>query len=168
MEAPAPTVAHDIAIIRSSERAVRDPVTGRPGYSSGTSLMGGAERVVIYYAGRHGQFFLVGDWYSMKGAPSYLNIFCPLCGSDPNSQRGSLRISQDNKAIDFDRDVPARIRGFDESQILASLQLSSIGGRISIEPFGCTWEVEPTLRRGFGFGVCTWRVAIDNNVARDV
>lgn len=64
-------------------------------------------------------------------------VLCPRC-------RHQLRIGCDRKRIDFD---PTR-------------NLAD-GGRLSIEPFQCTWELEDFR----GSGMCHYRVAIDNNVA---
>jgi hypothetical protein len=46
------------------------------------------------------------------------------------------------------------------------------GDKISIEPFGCTWEAgrsDATAndRIDFGLGLCRWRVGVENGVARD-
>ncbi len=58
--------------------------------------------------------------------------------------RNALRISSARKQIDFSN------------------------GKLSIEPFKCTWELDPEGRRmEFGLGLCNWQVGIKDNVARD-
>lgn len=39
-------------------------------------------------------------------------------------------------------------------------------GKLSVEPFKCTWELEEA-RREFGVGLCNWSVGIKDNVAYD-
>jgi hypothetical protein len=40
------------------------------------------------------------------------------------------------------------------------------GKMLSVEPFGCTWELDDD-RHQFGMNLCNWKVAIDNNIAKD-
>jgi len=153
---------HDISIIKN-DRLLRDPSgTGLVGRASGVDLTNTAfAHPIIFYTGRFGDKLMMGDYYKMEGAPSYLSIFCPVC-------QNSLRISEDNKRIEYDPDIKPKFGTMREETILAGLEASSLGGLLSVERFGCTWELEPALRRSFGFAVCNWRVVIDNNIARDV
>lgn len=58
--------------------------------------------------------------------------------------RNALRITSERKQIDFSN------------------------GKLSVEPFKCTWELESEGRRmEFGLGLCSWQVGIHENVARD-
>jgi hypothetical protein len=117
---------------------------------------------VILYRTKDGQeFFLTADVYALPGEPMTVHIYCPLCSNH-------LTIKQGNKAVDYDRNAPVKIPGFRAEEIMAGLGIGDLGGRLSVEPFRCTWEEKPDLRRSFGFGVCGWSVAIDNNVARNV
>lgn len=104
-------------------------------------------------------FLLEADVYALPDAPMYVHIICPLC-------RNALRITQDNKAIDYD---PKRV-----PKIVTHLRNCGIedmphwGGTLSVERFECTWESDPEIRRQFGLARCNWRVEIENNIARDV
>jgi hypothetical protein len=123
---------------------------------------------VIYYRSKEGkEFFLTADVYAPpdpSGAPRgalSVHIYCPHCSNH-------LTIRQDNKAIDYDRHAPVVIPGFLSGEIAAGLGVADLGGRLSVEKFRCTWEERPDLRRSFGFGVCGFRVVIENNVARPI
>ncbi len=104
-------------------------------------------------------FLLEGDVYALPDAPKYLHLICPLC-------RRALRITQDNKTIDYDPALAPKIVpqlrncGVDDGPYW--------GGALSVERFECTWETDPEIRRQFGLAMCNWRVEIENNVARDV
>lgn len=96
---------------------------------------------------RYKDFLITADVYELAGEPMKIHLICPRC-------RHALWIRADRKHIDYD--VTADVDN---------------GGRLSVEPFMCTWELdaEPGARRmEFGLSLCKWRVAIDNNVARDV
>ena len=141
---------------------VRDPsgVSAASGLAPGYNFTGSAEgHPVLYYRHKGGNEFLItADVYRVEGAPLYVILYCPLC-------RNSLKIAQDNKAIEWEPDGRARLSVRDE-EITAALGVVP-RGVLSVEAFQCAWEVEPTLRRSFGFAVCPWRVAIERNVVRD-
>lgn len=139
---------------------------------SGTRLRGTAMGVdfsktalghpVIFYRAKDGtEFFLTADVYAIPGEPLSVHIYCPLCANH-------LTIRQDNKVIDYDRDSRVSFSGYRTEDVIVGLGVSDLGGRLSVEPFRCTWEEKSDLRRSYGFGVCGWSVAIDNNVAKNV
>lgn len=150
---------------------------------SGTNLNDSALcKPVVYYKSTKNNMerFLTLDIHALPGAPMYAVIYCPLCQSrDPENKRNmSLTIKADNKAMDLDPKAFPRIPGFTTPDLVRQLGLQhkdEIRGRISIEPFKCTWEENPDENRG-ATGVvgglisacCDWAVAIDNNIARDV
>lgn len=149
-----------------------DPVgTGLKGVSGGYNLgVNAVARPIVLWRDR----ILTIDLYALPNTPMYGIIYCPICAEIAVAQGRevpSLKIDQSNKKIDFEPGVVPKIPGFSTDELVKYLGAESseaIAGRISIEPFGCTWEAEPTLRRQFGFGVCNWKVAIDNNIARDL
>jgi hypothetical protein len=156
MTSPHQAPKKEIFEVKSS----KDPVSGVVGTSMGYDLSANACKTVLHYKGRGGEYFLTADVYKLEGTPLHLLLFCPLC-------KNTLRISQDNKAIDFDPERTPNFKGFRPEEILASIDAASLGGSLSVEPFGCTWEAEPELRRQH-FAVCPWKVAIENNEVRDV
>jgi hypothetical protein len=95
------------------------------------------------------------DVYKLEGEPMYIHLICPMCGN-------ALRITQDQKAIDYDPHRPPPIA----AELRALNPQAAVDGTLSVEAFACTWEEEPDLKRDFGFAKCGWRVAIDRNVAR--
>lgn len=137
--------------------------------------------VVYYNSARHGmERFLTLDVYKVEGAPMHAIVYCPLCQTrDPNNQRNmSLRICETNKKIDLDIKAMPKFPGISNQDLIKHLglgRLDDLRGRISIEPFGCTWEEEEDVNKGgsmIGGGLisacCNWRVVIENNIARDV
>lgn len=88
------------------------------------------------------------DVYELDGEPLRVHLICPRC-STPTAPHG-LNITADRKAIEYDptRNVDA-------------------GGRLDVEVFECTWELPEGRRQAFGLSLCRWRVAIENNIARD-
>ena len=137
--------------------------------------------VVYYNSGRHNmERFLTLDVYKVGDAPLHVIIYCPLCQTrDPNNDRNmSLRICETNKAIDLDVPAMPKFPGISNQELVQHLGLGGLHdlrGRISIEPFGCTWEEDEESNKG-GTGIvgglisacCNWRVVIENNIARDV
>jgi len=109
------------------------------GRTSTVRLSSGKHEVTVAYK----DFVLTADVYAIPGEPLQVHLICPVC-------RHQLRVSEDRKKIDWD---PQR-------------------SLLSIEPFKCTWEMPdagdhvPGLISG-GTSLCTWRVGIDKNVARD-
>ena len=151
--------------VKDDAPRMRDPSgTGMMGRSVGTqdfSKNADGHPVVLYRTKDGNDFFLTVDIHALPGQPITAYIYCPLCNNH-------LTVKQTNKAIDYDPAASVKIPGYATEEILAGLGIDSLGGRLSIEPFRCSWEEKPELRRSFGFGVCGWSVAIDNNVARNV
>lgn len=102
---------------------------------------------------RYQDTIIFGDVYQYEGAPIRVIILCPKC-------RNALTITGDNKRIEYD---------------LAAAP--SIGGRISIEPFKCSFEAPDAgaHKRRSGEGgqiitgnqMCNWKVGVHNNKALD-
>ncbi len=114
----------------------------------------------VLYRDRAGQeFLLTVDVYKFEGVPMELMLFCPRC-----SKRGdmhNLRITQDRKAIDYDpRD----------NSVLPDRIGTPRGGRLDVERFTCTYELDRSRAVGIvgGTNLCNWTVVIDNNIAREV
>ena len=105
----------------------------------------GKREVIVTYK----DFVLTVDVYRIEGEPLKVHLICPKC-------RHALSVSSERKAIDYDE------RAGDPAK----------GGRLSIEPFQCTWENADAgdHKQGIvsgGMTLCKWRVGIENNVARD-
>ncbi len=98
---------------------------------------------------RYKDFLITADLYRVKVGEQTtirLLLLCPRC-------RNALTIESTKKAISYD----------DSS-------MKEAGGQLSVEPFTCTWELDPAKegrRMEFGLGLCNWRVAIDKNIAKD-
>ncbi len=112
----------------------------------------------IYYKGKAGEFVIEGDLYAFPGEPMKLVILCPKC-SMASGQDHALTITSDKKAMEYDP------RGGAPGD----------GGRLSVETFECTWELESgkkvdrneNISIVMGANLCRWKVAIDHNIARD-
>ncbi len=90
-------------------------------------------------------FVLELDVYAMPGEPMKVHLICPRC-------QHHCTVSGDRKRIEYDR----------------SAGDPALGGRIDIETFQCTWELDDKVTVGSAlFNTCRWQVAIDKNVARD-
>lgn len=129
----------------TNEKTVEDLVhisgDARRGVSVGYDLSRTAlGKVVLDYRGPYAQPFtskrIECEVYETGGVLA-VHTMCPKCGK-------SQWISQQNKAIDYDRER----------------------GLLRIEPFRCTWEMGSD-RQEFGFGMCGLRVAYDGRVVRD-
>lgn len=92
-------------------------------------------------------FVLTVDVYRHPGEPAQVHLICPRC-------RHQLRVTADRKAIDFE-----------------PTDNVAAGGRLSIEPFECTWEMgNDEHHQGALFAgttLCRWKVGITNNIAKD-
>ena len=144
------------------------------GIMSGANLTNSALcKPVVLYKGRGMELILTLDVFALPGTPMYVVLYCPLCQiRDPeNKYNRSLTIKETNKKIDLDPEVMPKIPGFSTQELVHDLGLQNqdeLRGRISIEPFGCTWEEDPTLKRaGFGLSCCDWKISITNNIAKD-
>lgn len=114
------------------------------GMSITTRLTGTAKgHPKVRYQGGGRTFILTIDVYEFENEPTSLHLICPRC-------HNALRITADNKALEYD---PSRNE--------------TMGGRLDVDTFECTWELPEGRRQEFGIGLCRWRVGIANNVARD-
>jgi hypothetical protein len=135
-----------------------------PGFDM-TKMAAGHPKV-IYRLANGQDLILEVDVYKLPNEPMYLLFFCPLCLQ--NKRQNALRIVQGNKAMSYD---PKAMRGPYPGWTSAQMKESfpkGIGGLLSVEQFACTWEASPEASRDFGLARCTWKVVIDNNVARNV
>lgn len=152
------------------------PVPGGRGSAPGYNLANtaAAKPLVLY-----GDRLLTVDYYRMEGAPDYLLLICPKCGPNlsdhPGEHARSLRVGGDRKRFHIENDFPRTIlKKLGETPESLARKLGygdcvdAIRGVLTIEePIGCVWEPDPTLHRGYGFGVCNWRVVIEGGIARD-
>lgn len=117
----------------------------------------------VRYTDRAGnEFLLTVDVYKYEGAPLEVLMFCPQC-----SEKGAmhtLRISEERKHIEYDPEHNPFVPWGKQGQ---NIQL---GGRLSVERFMCTHEIDSTKAVGLvsSANLCRWSVVIENNVARDV
>jgi hypothetical protein len=111
------------------------------GISATTKLDHAKQKVQVRYK----DFLLEVDVYELPNTPTKVVLLCPKC-------RNALQITADRKRIDFDKS-----------------ELTQFGGRLNIEKFQCAWESAETEGRRvqFGLGLCGWKVAIENNIAKD-
>jgi len=126
------------------ERQGQDPHQGgmAMGYDMTKSALAHPQ---IRYSGKFGEFVLTGDLYNDPEGGLMLHIYCPVCSTPEKPHNLSIRSRR--KKMEWD---PKR--------------------GLSVEAFGCTWELPEADERKmeFGMGLCRWRVAIENNVAKDV
>lgn len=133
-----------------------------PGYNLTRSAIG---HPLMLYRVAGQELILEADVYALPNEPMYIHLICPLCLM--NGRTVALRIIEGRKQLSYDprADVPT-FPGWSRDQMLHAFP-HGLGGLLSVEPFGCTWEEEPNLERGgMGFSCCPWKVAIENNVVR--
>jgi hypothetical protein len=151
--------------VKDDARKMRDPsgtgIVGRAVGEHDFSKNADGHPIVLYRTKEGQDFFLTVDVHQLPGQPMTIYLYCPLCNNH-------LTIRQDNKAIDYDPHARVKLPGYTADEVVAGLGVAGLGGRLSVEPFRCTWEEKPDLRRSYGFGVCNWSVVIENNVARNV
>lgn len=75
---------------------------------------------------------------------------CPRCGRNPAHEQHMSTIDGHAKKIEYD----------------PKAQLAD-GGRLNVEAFKCSWELDPSRRMEFNLGMCNLTLVIDNSVARD-
>lgn len=120
---------------------------------------------IVYYKAKDGrEFVLTADVYKLDGEPFKVTLLCPLC-------HNGLDVKGDRKQIEYAPRDPLAMMMPDEH---GETKLTDMGGRLDIEKFGCTWEIDSRLPVASGdvnilvsSNTCKWRVAIDKNVARD-
>lgn len=117
----------------------------------------------VRYRDRAGnEFLLTVDVYKHEGEPMELHLYCPQCSE--KGRMHTLRITADKKHVEYELghnpNVPWGKGG----------ALIPLGGRLSVERFRCTHELDST--RGVSVvasaNLCNWQVVIDSNIARDV
>ena len=139
--------------------------------ASGVNLNNSALCNPVVYYPKMG-IFLTLDVFALPGTPMYVVVRCPLCQArNPDSEGMDLTIKEDQKSISLDHRGIPKFPGFTTPELVSGLGLQNqdeLRGRLSVEPFKCTWEESPDLRREFGFSRCGWSVAIDNNIVKDV
>ena len=123
--------------------------------------------MLLYRVGGQ-ELILEADVYRLPGQPPYIILLCPACMMAHNGKKNALKIDGQNKHISYDAaaEVPP-FKGWTAEQMRASFP-NGAGGLLSVEEFACAWELEPELRRHFGFAICPWRVVIENNLVIDV
>lgn len=135
-----------------------------PGYNLTRSALGHPKVLFMLYGE---PVILTVDVYAIAGEPMNLHLMCPVCialGRD----HVALRIVEGQKAFSYEPGAQVPLwPGWSRDEIRHNYP-EGLGGLLNVEPFGCTWEETPELRRGFGLATCTWRVAIVNNIARPV
>lgn len=135
-----------------------------PGYDLTKSALG--HPFLLWRRPDGGEMMLEADVYAMPGSPMYIIILCPLCAM--NGRTSGLRIDQAKKAMSYDEKASIScFPGWTKEQTKGAFP-NGTGGVLSVEPFACTWEESPDLKRDFGLSKCNWRVAIDNNFVRSV
>ncbi len=135
-------------------------LAGDRGMSSTTYLGQGKHEVVVVYR----DTFLTVDVYLVPGAAPEVWVICPNCHK-------ACRIPPGTKAVDFDPGAANPVRG----QVVACGDPDLVGiadrGRLSVEPFQCTWEVgtDRHVAGGVHTGVslCRQKLVIEDNRARD-
>lgn len=137
-----------------NEGDVVDPVLGSQNRGAQSTL--NLERTKlgvpkVIYRDRSGAEFIISvDVYKREGEPMMLHLYCPRC-----SRKGAmhcLSITQDRKNITYD-----------------PLDFADRGGRLSVERFKCTWELDSdkSVSRVSSANLCGWQVEIVDNVARE-
>lgn len=149
-------------LINTSKNVADYSGAGLRGVEQSLSLDHAKIEVKVRYRGRHGFHILTVDVTpATPTSPLEVLLLCPRC-------QQQLRIASDRKAIEFLPNVPVKIV-LDSEEVIDgdASDLVSLG-QLSIEPFECTWELNPQGRRmEFGLGLCKWKVGIDKNVAKD-
>jgi hypothetical protein len=127
-------------------------------------------------------YFLTLDIYEEPGGSALsAHLYCPLCAARAgvgSGKHNALMIRQTQKRIEVDFNREPRFHNISNAELLMKLRLADkqpilqpgtdawraayreAFPLVSIETFKCAWEGE--------YGLCTWRVQIDNNIARDV
>jgi len=134
------------------------------GLQSKLNLDTGKSLVAVWYP-RH-ELLLELDVFLVPGAPPTVHAICPRC-------RHHLTISGLRKKIAWDPHAENPMRREIASRLPPHHQARALRGKISIEPFECTWELntdqavssDSTIGKG---NLCRWRGAIDDNVVKEV
>lgn len=134
-----------------------------PGYDLTKSALG---HPMLHYKPKNGpELVLEADVFDGPDG-LYIYLICPRCLARGHTNQ--LRIRKAVKAFTYDAAaIVPPFPGWSRDQF-ARTYPQGVGGSLSVEPFRCTWEEEPTLRRDHGLARCDWSVAIERNVVRDV
>lgn len=139
-----------------------------PGYRLTQSAIG---HPMLHWAMPGGkELILEADVYALPDQPPHIYMLCPVCLL--HGHQNQLSIRGDQKKFDYTPPDEAGDRmptfpGWTREQMRHAFP-NGLGGILSCDPFRCTFESVPELRRGFGLGQCTFSVVIDNNVVRNV
>jgi hypothetical protein len=136
-----------------------------PGYRLNQSALG--HPMLLWRVPGTGQeMILEADVYALPDQPMHIYLLCPVCLMTKQSNQLSIRA--DHKKFDYEpfHAVPT-FPGWTHEQMAHAFP-NGAGGRLSVEPFRCTFEMTPDMQRAFGLNQCTFSVAIDNNVVRNV
>lgn len=133
------------------------------GLSSTLNLIAGKTEVLVIDP-KGDVALLTVDVYEMPGEPLKVHLLCPRC-------KNHLTVPGDKKAIEWDpRAGNPRERAIVTLGIPPHMQAMAKLGRLSIEPFECTWELDAHKKVGAsefsGGNLCRWRCAIDNNMVK--
>jgi len=135
-------------------------LAGDRGMSSTTYLEQGKHEVVVVYK----DTFLTVDVYLVAGAVPEVWVICPGCHK-------ACRIPSGTKAVDFDPGAPNPVRAQIVRSGVRELIAMAARGRLSVEPFQCTWETggEAHVAGGVhtGASLCRQKLVIDDNRAKD-
>lgn len=154
-----------------SNRVARDPVTGRSVAEQTVHLDSKAigHPKILYRAKASGRAYVItADVYKFQGEPMKIHIMCPLCGE--RGVENALTINEGHKHIEYDANAPLSMMLPNEQ---GETTLMDMGGTLSVERIGCTWEEKITAEVSRATGtlqgtnLCRWRVVIENNIAKD-
>lgn len=146
-----------------------DGASGFKGFSSTFQFGNVIAKPNLFYQTSHIPLILEADIHGSAEAPEvadFILLFCPLCLA--GGRKNTLRISKGNKRFFFSpQETREPFPGWTPEQMLG-LPGGGVGGLLSVEKFRCTWEEDPSIRRGAGFAGCSWHVQIERNVIIDV
>lgn len=121
---------------------------------------------MLFYRVGSEEMILEADVYDLNDLPLHVRLLCPICLA--MGRTVGLTIWANQKAMQYEKDAAVPVfPGWTEAQMRHAFP-EGAGGRLSVEPFRCTWEATPELSRRFGLSQCPWKVAINNNVVRDI
>lgn len=133
-----------------------------PGYDLTKAAMG--HPMLLYRLPQGQELILEADVFDGPDG-RYIYLICPRCFARGHTQQ--LRIRSGIKAFSYEPNEPVPVfPGWTREQFAHSFPRGA-GGVLSVAPFQCTWEEDPTLQRADGFARCGWHVSIDKNVVRD-
>lgn len=136
-----------------------------PGYRLNQSALG-HPMLLWKVPGTGRELVLEADVYALPDQPMHIYLLCPVCLMSKQQNQLSIRRDQKQFSYELDREVPT-FPGWTHEQMLHAFP-RGLGGLLNVEPFRCTFEMQPELQRAFGLAQCTFSVAIDNNVVRNV